>query len=155
VTYDITGAGGSSIYHHSIERFSYAGITAAATEAPPSSADKKSSLRALVVFNTGLTAVIQSLPPTSTSTSTAEDNKEVLGKELWRRDEALSRIKQAVILEDPRGTQLHAAVEGGDVVVIPTFEERLQMQLKEITVRCSPNKTKIDHFIFAAIIYLA
>jgi hypothetical protein len=97
-----------------------------------STASTSNQMRALVVFSTGRTALYQSAVG-STSTGVA------IGEEVWHRDEGLSRIKQAVIVEDTRNNALHLLKEAGegqdiDLEAAPGFIQRISMQLANVMV---------------------
>mmetsp|Transcript_16375 Transcript_16375/g.15694 ORF Transcript_16375/g.15694 Transcript_16375/m.15694 type:complete len:1227 (-) Transcript_16375:96-3776(-) len=82
--------------------------------------------RALVVFSTGWTALYRSAVG-SMSTGSG------IGEEVWHRDEGLSRIKQAVIVEDTRNNALHLLKEAGeDLEAAPGFIQRISMQLANV-----------------------
>lgn len=54
------------------------------------------------------------------------------GKAVWRREESLSRVRQAVIVEDSR-SYIHKEGEG-DSDAPPSFAERIGMQFEELKV---------------------
>jgi hypothetical protein len=112
----VPGAGVSGIHLVAVERFAFA----ASKDSKGTEGDK--AVRALVVFKAGLTAMVQT------------EKDAAAGKVLWTRDESLSRVKQSVIVEDPRGTALHATTADGEIEKLPDLKERLEMQLTEIKV---------------------
>ena len=103
------------------------------SEIVKSNTDMNNSLRAIIVYSSMLTVSYQStLPSASSLLSTSSA---VSGVETWRREEYMSRVKQAVILEDSRNfdsSSLTHTVEGEDEA--PGFSKRLLMQFDEIQV---------------------
>ena len=87
------------------------------------------SLRAIIVYSSLISLSYQSvLSPTLSSTV-------VSGKEIWMREEFLSKVKQAIIMEDSRNfdsTSVTHTVEGEDAA--PGLSKRLLMQFDEIKV---------------------
>ena len=87
------------------------------------------SLRAMIVYSSMLTVSYQSALPTNLLSTI------VIGKEIWVREEYLSKVKQAIIMEDSRNfdiTSVTHTVEGEDSA--PGLSKRLLMQFNEIKV---------------------
>ena len=79
-----------------------------------------SSLLGLLVFHTGLTMLVR----LSATTSDV----------VWTRDESLSRLKQVVIIDNlaVEEGELDTLTLVGEQISIPTFEQRLELQKKEM-----------------------
>jgi hypothetical protein len=87
------------------------------------------SLRGLVAFSTGYTALFES----EFEVGSSSEN----GNLMWSRNEGLSRVRQAVVVEDTRKNALHlpGTGDGGDDLnVVPTLTQRILMQLEDMQV---------------------